>query len=274
MLSPLALNSSIMRLFWKLIKLSFQRQITYRAATVAGLITNFFFGLLRVAVLLALYDNRTEVAGMSPDDAVTFTALTQAIIAYLSIFGWYDLMNSVYTGDVAGDLLKPTPYFLYWLGRDLGRAAATLLLRGLTIMLVYALFFPITMPTSFGQWIAVGFVLLLALLVSFAWRFWVNLAAFWTPNAVGIGRLAFGLGWTLSGFFMPLRFFPDWFVRLCHLTPFPSMVNTVVETYLGLLRGRELIQAISWQLFWSAILILLAQLTLRAGISRLVIQGG
>ena len=32
-----------------------QRQLTYRAATLAGLATNFFFGLLRAAVLVALY---------------------------------------------------------------------------------------------------------------------------------------------------------------------------------------------------------------------------
>ncbi len=32
-----------MRLFWELSKLTFQRQLTYRAATLAGLATNFFF---------------------------------------------------------------------------------------------------------------------------------------------------------------------------------------------------------------------------------------
>jgi hypothetical protein len=36
-----------MRLFWEISKLAFQRQLTYRAATLAGLATNFFFGMLR-----------------------------------------------------------------------------------------------------------------------------------------------------------------------------------------------------------------------------------
>ena len=35
-----------MRLFWELIRLSFRLQLTYRAANLAGLATNFFFGLL------------------------------------------------------------------------------------------------------------------------------------------------------------------------------------------------------------------------------------
>ncbi|MEA3339773.1 MAG: hypothetical protein U9R15_07390 [Chloroflexota bacterium] len=47
-----------MRLFYELVKLSFRLQFTYRAANLAGLATNFIFGLLRAAVLVALYDAR------------------------------------------------------------------------------------------------------------------------------------------------------------------------------------------------------------------------
>lgn len=263
-----------MRLFWELIKLSFQRQITYRAANLAGLVTNVFFGLLRAAVLVALYGTRHEVVGMTVQDAITYTGLTQAIIAYLSIFGWYDLMNSVYSGEVGADLLKPLSLFRLWLGRDLGRAAATFLLRGVTIMIVYALIFDISYPQSVWQWFALMLSFILGLLVSFAWRFVVNLAAFWTPDARGIGRFAFGLTWILSGFFMPLRFFPDWFITFCSLTPFPSMVNTSIEVYLGLLTGINLVHALAIQLLWIGALFAASQVILRAGVKRLVIQGG
>ena len=51
------------RLFWALAALSFRRQLTYRAAALAGLVTNFFFGLLKAAILIALYAGRTEMAG-------------------------------------------------------------------------------------------------------------------------------------------------------------------------------------------------------------------
>jgi ABC-2 type transport system permease protein len=263
-----------MRLFWELSKLSFQRHLTYRAATLAGLLTNLFFGFLRAAVLIALYEARPEVAGISIQGAITYTGLTQGIIAYISIFGWYDLMRSVYSGEVASDLLKPIEYFTFWLAQDIGRALINLLLRGLTIMLIYTLLFDITLPTSLGQWLAVGLALILGLLVSFAWRFLVNLSAFWTPNAVGVGRFAFGLSWVMSGFVMPLRFYPDWFITFCNFTPFPAMVNTVTEVYLGVLTGPALAWALIGQLCWFLILGLICQLVMRAGVRRLVIQGG
>ncbi len=263
-----------MRLFWKLAQLSFRRQITYRAATLAGLATNIFFGLLRAAVMVALYDNQAEVAGFTLRDAITYTGISQAVIAYLSLFGWYDIVRSVHTGEIAGSLLKPMSFFNYWLGQDAGRALAQLLLRGAPIMVFYALYYDITVPQGAGQWLGLGAALLLGWLVSFAYRFLLNLAAFWTPNAIGIGRLGFMLAWFLSGFMMPLDFFPEWFVRLCYLTPFPHLIYTSVQVYLGQLQGAEIITALWMQALWAGALILAGQLILSQGVRRLVIQGG
>ncbi len=145
-----------MRLFLELTKRSFQRHLTYRAAALAGLATNLFFGLLRAAVLVALYGAREQVAGVSIAGAITYTGLTQAIIAYLAIFGWYELMESVNTGEVGSDLLKPMGFFTFWLAKGLGRAVVNFLLRGVSMMLIYALIFDIVLPTAVLQWLALA----------------------------------------------------------------------------------------------------------------------
>jgi ABC-2 type transport system permease protein len=196
------------------------------------------------------------------------------VIGFLSLFSWVELMNTVYSGAVATDLIKPVGYYRFWLAQDLGRAAAQFSLRTIPIMIGYALLFDITVPQTIGQWIALAAAVLLAWLVSFSFRFLTNLAAFWIPNATGIARFAFILTWFLSGFLMPLRFFPEWFVKLASFTPFPYMVNTVIEVYLGLVSGRELYLALISQLVWAVVLILIGQYVLRAGVRRLVILGG
>lgn len=263
-----------MRLFVEIARRSFRRHLTYRAAALAGLVTNFFFGLLRVAVLLALYGPRQEVEGITVAGIVTYMALTQAVIAYLSMFGWYDLMLSVHNGEVATDLLKPMHLFTFWLAQDVGRALVALLLRGITIMVIFALVLDLTYPETAVQWLALLLSVILSWLVSFAWRFFVNLPAFWTPNARGIMRFGFVLSWFCSGFLMPLRFFPDWVQHLANLTPFPYMLNTVVEVYLGVLQGWTLIQALLLQAAWALGLILAGQLVLKTAVKRLVILGG
>ena len=262
------------RIFWEIVRRAIRRQTTYRAATLAGLATNLFFGLLRAAVLVALYGGAQQVAGMSVRDAITYTGLTQAIIAYLSFFGWYDLAQSVYSGQVGADLLKPISLFTFWMGQDLGRALVQLVLRALPLMAFYALIFGITTPSTMEQWLALLAALCLGWLVSYCWRFVANLAAFWSPNATGIIRLVFTLSWFLSGFMMPLRMLPGWFQTVCYLTPFPYTVNTVVEVYLGLAHGPALLGALAWQAAWAVGLILLGQALLRAGVRRLVILGG
>lgn len=263
-----------MRLYLELVKLSFQRTLTYRAAMLAGLATNLFFGLLRAAVMVALYGARTDVSGISLQGAITFTGISQAIIAYLSLFSWFEVMNEIRTGDIGSELLRPFSLFGFWMARDAGRALSNLLLRGVMLVIAYALLFHITFPTSPVQWAGLALALVLAWAVSFAWRFLVNLAAFWSTEARGIARFAFGLSMFLSGFLMPLRFFPDWFITLCNLTPFPAMVTTVIEVYLGVLSGPALVQALIVQAVWFFILAGLGHLLMRAGVRRLVIQGG
>jgi ABC-2 type transport system permease protein len=263
-----------MRLFYEFSLRSFQRQLVYRTAALAGLVTNFFFGIIRIAVLVALYGARHEVAGIPLEGAITFTGLSQAMIGVLSLFSWYELMNNVYTGAISSDLLKPMSLYQYWLSHDFGRAFGQLILRGLPMMIAYAVFFGISTPESPSQWAGFVVSLFLAWLVSFSWRFLVNLAAFWIPNAAGFVRFAFILSWFMSGFLMPLRYFPDWFIKLCALTPFPYMINTVVEIYLGVVQGPALIQALLMQIFWFTGLFLAGHLVLRIGIRKLVILGG
>lgn len=263
-----------MGLFLHIIRLGIQQQLTYRAAILAGLATNFFFGLLRVSVLIALYAGKEEVNGLSLQGAINFVAISQALIAFLWIFGSWDLMASVYDGSIGADLLKPMHLYLLWMARDLGRSLVNLVGRGLLLMAVFALFYSISLPERPEQWIFLPVALVLGWLVSFAWRFLVNLSAFWSPDARGIGRIAFTLVGLFSGFLMPLRLYPDWFVQLCYLTPFPALFNTTVELYLGILSGQALWAALLNQLFWIVVLIVLAVLTLRAGVHKLVIQGG
>jgi ABC-2 type transport system permease protein len=262
------------QLFWEITKRSYQRYLTYRAATLAGLVTNFFFGILRASILVALYDMQTEVEGITLQGAVTYAAMTQATIGLLSLFNWYDVMNSVYSGEIGSDLLKPMNFIRYWMAVDLGRAVVQLVFRGLIVVAGYAFIFDLVWPQKTSQWLAFGVALLFSWLISFLWRFLINLVSFWTPNAMGILRFLFTLSWFFSGFLMPLRFFPDWVIKISYLTPFPLILNTVIEIYLGVIQGPEVLFAIVLQVLWVCILWLSSVFVLRAGVRRLVILGG
>ena len=116
---------------------------------------------------MALYGNQTEIEGISISAAITYAAMTQAVIGYLSLFSWFDLMVTVYTGEIVSDLLKTMSFIGYWMAKDLGRAIVQLIFRGFTVMAGYALLFALTWPKSLEQWLAVCVTLTLSWMISF-----------------------------------------------------------------------------------------------------------
>jgi len=259
-----------------LARMAFLRQMAYRAANIAGLITNSFFGLLRGAVLMALFNaqGNTVVSGYHLNDALTFAAMTQAVLGYIGLWGWVDLMRNVKSGDVATDLARPLNFFWYWWAQDLGRALGQLIMRGVPIILFFALVFPIHWPQSLVQWLLFALSMMLALFVSFGWRFLVSLSAFWLQDATGVMRMSMGLVTILSGFVLPIAFYPTWAVQWMQLLPFAGMFNTPVEVFTGVIQGNLLWWRIGSQLFWALILFGVSQWALSQGVRKLVIQGG
>ena len=110
---------------------------------------------------------------------LAFLSDLQAFLAPVYVFGWNELALRVRTGDIAVDLARPVDLQLSWLFADLGRAAYSLLPRGIPPLLVGAVTFGLALPTSPWRWLLGLLSLTLAVAVSFCCRFAVNLAAFW-----------------------------------------------------------------------------------------------
>src|SRR5687767_4686714 len=106
------------------------------------------------------------------------------------IWGWYEVARRVETGDIATDLQRPLVLQAYWFAQDLGRAAYHALFRGVPPFLVGALVFDIRVPDDAVAWLAFPLSVVLAVAVSFGFRFLFNLAAFWLLDYRGVGVLA------------------------------------------------------------------------------------
>ncbi|CAA9586255.1 MAG: hypothetical protein AVDCRST_MAG19-4851 [uncultured Thermomicrobiales bacterium] len=261
-----------MRLYLEVARLSFRRHLAYRAATIAGLFTNSVFGVLIAAVFTALYRDRAgDVAGFSLPEALTFVWASQSLITFAALWGWWEIATAIKTGDVVADLMKPFSFQGYWLSRDLGRAACHFLLRMLPTFLVGGLFYDLALPRSPLTWLAVAPSLVLAVVVSFGWRFVLNLSAFWLLDHRGISSIAVLVVNFFSGFLVPLAFFPPELRAVTNLLPFRAIVMLPIEILLG---QRAVAPALGIQLFWAVALALLAQAVLASAVRKVVIQGG
>lgn len=263
-----------LHLYWKVAVCGFRRYATYRAATLAGVFTNTVFGFMRAYVMVALFAVRPSVGGYDLADALTYTFTAQGLIMVVYLWNWWEIALTVRSGDVATDLSRPIDYQLYWLAQDLGRAAYHALFRGVPPFLVGALVFGVRLPHAPLTWVAFLVSLVLAVAVSFALRFMVNLSAFWLLDYRGVGRMAAAVWTFLSGFAVPIAFFPEPLRTLVRALPFAAFVEVPVTVFLGKVHGLELGAALLLQVGWAAVLLLAGRGVLAAARRKVVIQGG
>ena len=265
-----------MRLYWEVGRRALQRQLAYRTENLAGLAANGFFGYLRAALLLAMYRTATTstVAGYDAERAVSYAWITQALIMIIALWGWWDVEETIRTGDVVADLAKPFSYVGFWLARDLGRAAYYVVFRALPILILGQLLFGLHWPSSPFGWLAFGLSLVLAVVVSFGWRLLINLSAFWTTDARGLGSLVSAAVMFLGGFVIPVPFFPDWLQRIVALLPFGAFVQIPADLFVERVQGVAAVLLLGQQVAWAVGLLALSQVVTLAATRRVVIQGG
>jgi len=196
------------------------------------------------------------------------------MLATVYVFGWFELALRIRSGDVATDLARPLDPLRYWLAFDLGRSVYHFVFRGIPPFVLGMLVFDLRLPESPVAWLALSVALPLAVVVSFAFRFLYNLAAFWLLDYRGIGIIAITTSLLFSGFIIPLPFFPDWLEAIARALPFAAMVQIPVDVFLERTHGLDLVAALLLQAVWAVLLLALGRAVLVVAVRRLVIQGG
>jgi ABC-2 type transport system permease protein len=263
-----------MRLYWEVAVRGFRRFATYRAATFAGIFTNTAFGFLRAYVLIGLFASRDVVGGYDIDDALAYVFVGQGMLMTIYLWGWWEIAIAIRSGNIVTDLSRPLNLQFYWLAQDLGRALYHALFRGIPPFLVGLAFFRFGLPREPETWLFFTLSVVLAVCISFALRFLINLAAFWLIDYRGTGAIVIGVWTFLSGFAVPVAFFPSTLRTVANVLPFRAVFQTPVDVFLEQEAGFELLRAITLQAMWAIALLFAGRLLLAVATRRLVVQGG
>jgi ABC-2 type transport system permease protein len=242
---------------------------------LGGAFTNSVFGLLRASVVAAsITASGGAIQGYALASGVTYVWITQALIAPLQIFIWDHLALRIRTGDIAVDLARPIDLQAQFAAEDIGRAAAIALPRALPPLVVGALTFGLVLPTRPVTYLAGAVSALLALGISFACRYLVNLSAVWLLDVRGVLTVYVTVSTVLAGLVIPVRWFPGWLSAVAAATPFPSMLQTPAEILAGLTRPDAVPGVLLTQLTWLAVVVVLGRAAQAVAMRRLVVQGG
>ncbi len=262
-------------LYWAVARRSFRRYSTYRGATFAGAFTNTVFGFIQAYVLLAVFRRRDTIGGLDVVDAVTFTFVTQGLLAIVAAFGPLELADRITSGDVVSDLYRPLDLQSWWLAQDIGRAGFQLMFRGIPPFAVGAVAFHLRLPAGPSVWAGFAVSLSLALAVGFAWRFAMSLSAFWLLEVRGLVQLMGLVFMFFAGFILPLPFFPPALRDVANVLPFAAVVELPVEVFLSKHRALpDLLGVVAHQAAWLAVLVGTGRVVMVRAWRRVVVQGG
>ena len=101
----------------------FRTLLQYRAAALAGLGTQLFWGLIRVMIMEAFYLSSNSSQPMGIEDVITYIWLGQA---FLGLQPWNmdpDLKTFIRSGGVSYELLRPLDLYANWYSRAIAPCA-------------------------------------------------------------------------------------------------------------------------------------------------------
>lgn len=262
------------RAYWAVMSARLRETLQYRTAAVAGMVTQVFWGLIRLMIFRAFYASSSVAQPMSLAETVDYLWLVQALLLLMPWRTDIEIQNMIRSGNVAYELAKPTDLYLLWFSRILGGRAAPLLLRLPLIYMVAALFFGLRLPASPAAAGAFVLSVLAAFLVSAAISTLMTISLMWTLAGDGIARLTATLATVLSGSIIPLPLFPDSFQTFLNVLPFRALMDIPFRLYSGNIPLAEFPRELAFQLGWALALMLLGRFLLGRGLHRLVVQGG
>lgn len=253
----------------------FYRQSAYRLAMLAGLVANVAFGLIRSAQLSAASDSvGGTLAGYEQDQLMGFVWLSQGLLGAVNLFGATEIAGRIKNGDVAVDFLRPVSVVGQYLATDLGRAAYTLLPRGLPSLLVGALTAGIALSTAPLNWVVGTLGVALGVAIAYLGAHCLATLGFWFTETRGFAATYMVVSTFLAGLYLPVTMFPGWLAAVAHASPFPAMLQLPVDVLVGRTTGAAVWGTLAKQVGWLLAVGALALLLTRAGRRTLEIQGG
>ncbi len=260
--------------YWAVLSARFRELLQYRAAAVAGMGTQLFWGLIRVMIFEAFYRSSGAAHPMELGDVMTYVWLGQAFLALLPWNIDLNLRAQIRSGGIGYELLRPVDLYNYWFSRSLAWRAAPTLLRAPLLIVFAFIVMGMGAPPS---WESTGaFILSMAgaVLLSAAISALFNITILWTLSADGMLGLAPAIITILSGMIVPIPLYPDWAQTILNILPFRGLVDVPFRLYLGHIPPSELPMLLAHQLAWTAAIILLGRWVLSRGLRQAVIQGG
>lgn len=268
-----------MKPYISIFKIKFMNNIQYRAAALAGISTQAFFGIVYIMVYLAFYKSgATNNLPMNWPELASYLWLNQIVFAL--IYLWQkdrELLSMIKDGNIAYELCRPINFYKKWFATMYGSRLAAVLLRFLPVTIIALLLpapYKLYAPISINAMLLFLVALLLSSIITTTISLLIHIITIFTIDERGIMNILMVTGEILSGGTIPISFFPTTLRKIAYLFPFRYIADLPFRIYSGNISIQNAIPDLLNEVIWIIILILLGYLLSKKAIKKAVIQGG
>lgn len=267
-----------MKQYLTFLKISIIKGIQYKIAAIAGIFTQFFFGLLFIMIFEAYYAYSTKTQPIELNQLIQMIWLQQSFLVFIML--WYrdsELYEMITSGNIAYELCRPTNLYHYWYSRLLGQRLAGALLRCIPIIILASLVpepYTLHLPADVTTLLLFIITLIGALLLIVALSMLIYISIFYTLSPAGSFLMIAVIGEFFAGLTIPVPLMPKGLQVLCYILPFRYTADLPFRIYSGNISASEGIIGFGVQLLWLILLLVGGQLWMKKAISRVVVQGG
>jgi ABC-2 type transport system permease protein len=267
-----------MKKYLSFFRMRFMNGFQYRAAALAGIVTQFIWGAMEILMFQAFYRADASAFPMDISALSSYVWLQQAFLALFMTWFWEkELFEAIQSGNIAYELCRPTDIYNMWFVRGMANRVSKAVLRCIPIIIV-ALFLPkpygLVLPSNpiVIVWFFVSMIL--GFLVVVAFGMIIYGITFYTVNPMGVRMVSQSLAEFLAGGIIPLPFLPDNIRGFVELLPFAAMQNVPFRIYSGDICGSSIYNAVLLQIIWLVVLVGFGKIIMNKSLKQLVIQGG
>ncbi|MBP3041293.1 ABC transporter permease [Bacillaceae bacterium Marseille-Q3522] len=267
-----------MNAYLSVLKLRLLNGMQYRAAALAGVATQFFWGFMYIMIYEAFYQQAFQTQPISLKELITYLWLQQAFLAFIML--WFrdnELFDLITSGNIAYELCRPCGIYGFWFAKLLAQRLSSALLRCFPILLVAFLLpepYRMTLPPNFPAFLLFLFAILLGLLLLVSISMFIYISVFITMSPVGSLLIFTVIGEFFAGSVLPVPLMPEWLQKIVYLLPFHLTADFPFRVYSGHIPQGEALLGIAVQLIWLGLLILLGRFAFKKALQKVIVQGG
>jgi ABC-2 type transport system permease protein len=256
--------------YLKQVQMMVQDILVYRA--------NFFFRFInwsiRFFILIFLWTaifaaKEGEIAGFSLEDTITYFLLIQIVTGLSFSRGGFQISNDIQSGELSGKIILPVNYLYLKMSQDFGQNIFFFLMN----TILYGV-----LGYVFRDYLSLNFnllhilysmpILTLSYIISFGMIALIGMLAFWLSTATRLIFMYFAIHSLLSGFLIPLNFFPEVIQNIIKWTPFPYNYYYATSVIQSSEWTPELTFGLYMTIFYAFVMLVLMKFIFHLGIKK------